>query len=120
MAEFLIRAKKHYMDDYTEEQISNLSDDQKSAFDQRIQIGDVVVVKPDGWQWGKEECLPTFDIIKVPAMSYEEAKKYEQRKEEILVGMLKPTITALRRYKIIDGQIIDKIDDSKLLISSIK
>jgi hypothetical protein len=45
---------------------------------ERSMKGDVIVVRPDGWVWGREECPPRFVIIKVPDMTLEEAKKYEQ------------------------------------------
>lgn len=40
--------------------------------------GDIIVVRPDGWEWGKEECLPNYIVVKMPGVSVEEAKKYEE------------------------------------------
>jgi hypothetical protein len=31
-------------------------------------IGDFVVIMPDGWSWGSGECLPDFVIVKVPGL----------------------------------------------------
>lgn len=31
--------------------------------------GDIVVVRPDGWQWGRNECLPDFIVVKVPGLA---------------------------------------------------
>jgi hypothetical protein len=28
-------------------------------------LGDIIVVRPDGWVWGKEESLPSFWVVKV-------------------------------------------------------
>jgi hypothetical protein len=78
MAELLVKAKKHWMDDFTQAQIDELSAGQKESFLARSQIGDIVVVRPDGWEWGREECLPNFVVIKLPGVSIEEAKVYEQ------------------------------------------
>ena len=38
--------------------------------------GDIIVVCPDGWKWGREECLPHFVVVKTEE-TFEEAKKYE-------------------------------------------
>lgn len=84
-AEFLVRAKGHWMDNYNYEQIDNLTSEQYVQFNARTQTGDIVVVRPDGWEWGREECLPNFIVIKIPGVAIEDGKKYEQplRKEII-------------------------------------
>ena len=43
--------------------------------------GDIIVVMPDGHEWGKEERLPKFVVIKVPGMSVATAKKYIEPNE---------------------------------------
>ncbi len=35
-----------------------------------------VVVKPDGWRWGREEGPPKFFIVKIPGVPVEEVEKY--------------------------------------------
>ena len=77
MAEILVKAKKHWMDDFTKEKIGALTPKDKRAFDARYQIGDPIVVRPDGWPWGKEECAPNFWILKVPGVTEEELKYLE-------------------------------------------
>lgn len=32
-------------------------------------IGDIVSVKPDGWRWGKCECLPDYLVVKLPGVA---------------------------------------------------
>ena len=44
----------------------------------RSRKGDIIVVRPDGWKWGKEECLPRFIVIKVPNVKAEDLKYLEQ------------------------------------------
>ena len=39
--------------------------------------GDIIVVRPDGWQWGREECPPIYQVVKVDNISEKDAKKYE-------------------------------------------
>lgn len=78
MAELLVRAKNHWMDDLSKEEVDSMSVDALASYKARSQKGDVIVVRPDGWPWGKEECLPNFVIVKVPDISIEEAKKYEE------------------------------------------
>jgi hypothetical protein len=95
------------MDDLTADDLSKMADDQVSRFllqnpsakqedalkirenftrsyESRSQIGDIVVIRPDGWQWGREECLPNFIVVKVPDMTIEEAKKYEEPLNEMV------------------------------------
>jgi hypothetical protein len=38
--------------------------------------GDVVVVMPDAHEWGNEERLPKFMMIKIPDLSVKDARKY--------------------------------------------
>lgn len=44
--------------------------------------GDVVAVREDGHKWGKKECLPLFVVVKVPDMTVEEARIYEEQLTE--------------------------------------
>ena len=41
-----------------------------------VGIGDVIIAKPNGWRWGKKECLPSYYIIKIPDLSVKEAESY--------------------------------------------
>ncbi len=78
MAELLVKAKTHWMDSLKQDDIDKMDEGKKRSYEARSQIGDVIVVRPDGWDWGKEECLPNFIVVKVPDMTIEEAKKYEE------------------------------------------
>jgi len=40
--------------------------------------GDIIVVKPDGWKWGKSEQPPQYVVFKLPGISEKDAKKYEE------------------------------------------
>lgn len=73
MAEFLIQAKQNWMDSLSPGDVNKLSPVQRQAYDARSQKGDIVIVKPDGWQWGNEERLPNYIVVKVPSISIEEA-----------------------------------------------
>ncbi len=44
----------------------------------RSRKGDIIVVRPDGWIWGKEECLPRFIVVKLKGVKVEDIKHYEQ------------------------------------------
>ena len=74
MAELLIKA-----DDATNpDQVKDLRGCYKK--------GDVVVVKPDGWKWGKEELnKKKFYILKVPDKSVEELQ-FLTKEDEIKLG----------------------------------
>lgn len=49
-----------------------------SPYETGAKKGDIIVVRPDGWEWGKEEGLPNYIVVKMPGVSVEEAKVYEQ------------------------------------------
>lgn len=66
MAELLIKAAEPW------------NNDDPKAPASRTRKGDIIVVKPDGWKWGREECPPRFIVLKVPEVKYEDAKKYEE------------------------------------------
>ena len=81
-----------------------------SPFDTGAKKGDIIVVRPDGWKWGKEECLPNYIVVKIPDIKYDDAKVYEQPlyktktvtidsksvEQEVLVKKRKYNIDALK------------------------
>jgi len=77
--------------------------------------GDIIVVRPDGWKWGKCECLPGFVVVKTKE-TYEEAKKYEesisQDVEKTVEGKTEivSEIVKFRKYAI-DVSSVDSIAD---------
>lgn len=101
-AELLVKAKPHWLDGLSQIEIDKLIADEKiirEGYDARSQIGDIIVVKPDGWKWGKEECLPNFVVIKIPDLKYEDAKKYEESLLDI-TNIQNPKILKHRKYQI--------------------
>lgn len=46
------------------------------------QVGDPVVVMPDGHVWGRAESLPDFWVLKLPGVSVEEASAFLARGED--------------------------------------
>lgn len=78
MAEFLVRA-------------------QASKNEKASQVGDIIVVRPDGHEWGKCECLPEYIVVKVPDIKVEDVKKFEERLIE--VNELTSVQTKLKRRK---------------------
>src|SRR3989304_2182227 len=96
MAELLVRAKGHWKDSFTQVQIDALSIKDKEQFDARSQIGDIIVVRPDGWEWGNKECLPDYIVIKIPSLSVEEAKKFEEVLMKKVVEKIKIVVPASR------------------------
>lgn len=69
--------------------------------------GDVVVVMPDGHEWGKEEREPLFFVVKVPGLDVEEAKvKFLQPEYSIVAGKIEldnngnPVTIGRRAYRI--------------------
>lgn len=58
MAEFLIRA-------------------QASSNPAASEIGDIIIIRPDGHVWGNAECLPEYLVVKLPRVDYETVKQYK-------------------------------------------
>jgi hypothetical protein len=53
---------------------SVFSDPEKEA--RKFDRYDPVTIKPDGWVWGVNECLPKFACIDIPGVSVADAAKY--------------------------------------------
>jgi hypothetical protein len=98
MAEFLIKA----IDATHSDPIKDKSGSYKR--------GDVVVVMPDGWPWGRLEGPPKFVIVKIPGMSVEAAQKYIDSEKDISIPENPRTLTR-RKYKF-------HIDDITLEVKS--
>mgnify|MGYP001559377519 CR=1 FL=1 len=76
MAELLIMAKNNWMIDANQ---ANWTQEQKDEANRQYQIGDIVQVFPDGTTkdgqaWGD----PTFYLLKVSGLAYNDALKYQQ------------------------------------------
>jgi len=90
MAKLLIRAQAHYLDKLTQEEVDKMTKEERQSYDARSQIGDIIVVRPDGWVWGKEECLPNFVVVKIPDKA-EDVKYLEESlmQDEVVPVILK-------------------------------
>lgn len=77
MAEFLVKADGHWMDNLTQAQVNSLMAEQQIDYNARHQKGDIIAVRPNGWAWGNKECLPHFVVVKVPDMTLATAQQYE-------------------------------------------
>ena len=78
MAEFLIRA-------------------QASKNPAASEVGDIIIVRPDGHEWGKCECLPEYIVVKVPDIKVADVKRFEECLTEI--NELTNVNTMLKRRK---------------------
>jgi hypothetical protein len=90
MAELLVKAKAHWMDSFPQATIDAMTPAERRGFESRSRIGDIIVVRPDGWVWGSEECLPNFVVVKVPGVSVEDVKHYEDvlQQDEVVTRTL--------------------------------
>ena len=98
MAELLIRAKGHYLDN---SDTSKMSKEELITWNSRSQKGDIIVVRPDGWEWGRCECLPDFIVVKVKG-AMEENKHLEESLTETKVDptdALKTTSVMIKHRK---------------------
>jgi len=106
MCELLIQAKPHWTESATQEQLDKCNPQSVNA---RIQLGDIVVVKPNGWEWGREECLPNYYILKVPNISVEEAEFAVQSLMDTSGD--EPVMLKKRKYQI-PPQIINQLNNN--------
>ncbi len=88
MAEFLVKA------------ISATHSDPEKDKQGCYKRGDVVVIMPDGHEWGKEECLPKFVVVKVPGLDYELAKSRYEQPDYDLSALPEQKILMKRRYRV--------------------
>ena len=75
MAEFLVQNKRHWMDEVDRSKWDYF---QLEKHMRRNIKGNPIVVKPNGWRWGKAECPPNYVVIKVPEISLLEAELYTE------------------------------------------
>jgi hypothetical protein len=100
MCEALIRAKTHWKDAWNQATVNALSTEEKQQYDARTQLGDIIVIRPDGWEWGSAECLPDFVLVKIPDMTVEEAKQYEEsiNEEYTVDGQVRTRMLRFRKW----------------------
>jgi len=104
--EALVRAKPHWIDSVS---TTTLPTSMLDTYQTRLQIGDIMVIRPDGWEWGRAECLPNFIVVKVPSVTMEQAKKYEDILYETVDGFAR--VKKRRRYRI-DPEYVQSLVDS--------
>jgi len=116
MAELLIKRAAHWMDSLTEDDVRKLSPVLQRTYRRRKQVGDVVVVMPDGHKWGRRECWPRYIVVKVPDMSVKEARRYIEREMtprwDDIQGRTVYISTKTRRYSF-DPALVKSITDSR-------
>ena len=78
MAELLVRAHKSWMEDIPQATKDTWYEWQWAKYNRRRRKGNPIVVKPDGWKWGRKECLPQYVVVRVD-MSVAEARKYVEK-----------------------------------------
>jgi len=78
MAEILIRAYNSWMEAVPQATKDKWSVAMWAKYNRRRRKGNPIVIKSNGWKWGKKECLPRYVILRVD-MSMEEAKKYVEK-----------------------------------------
>ena len=93
-AELLVKAQEPWNNNAD---TSKMSAEELRIHNAHSRKGDIIVVRPDGWKWGKEECLPRFVVVKVPELSIEEAAQYEQPLFDV-TDPQKPLMVRVRKY----------------------
>jgi len=95
MAEFLIKAKAHWMDNLTQQQVSALPPLLQSTYAIRSQKGDIICVRPDGWTWGNAEVRPDYIVVKIPGLVLDKDYEYPLLEE---VGVDEYEVRAKRKW----------------------
>lgn len=84
--------------------------------------GDIVDVRPDGFEWGKEEAPPKFTIVKCPGMAVADVISYMQphtqktKTQDKKGNFIEETITLKRRQYSVD---LDKHDGKALTLQKL-
>jgi len=115
MAELLVRAKGHWMDAWDANKIASLDTHELENYNSRSQLGDIIVVRPDGWEWGGSECLPDFIVVKLNEVSEEDAKIYEKSLMDT-TDPEKPKMLKRRKYKVPSDTIQTQIDANETVL----
>jgi len=118
MAEILIQARGHWQDDWDQAKKNSLNDGELKSHNSRIQLGDIVVIKPDGWVWGKEENLPRYIVIKAPGVAVEDISHLT----ESLMDTTDPDpekhfVKNKRKYQIPNGWLNTHLDQDVVVLS---
>ena len=80
----------------------------KERLDTSPRKGHVVAARPDGWCWGKEECLPRFVILKVSGKPEDFAEYLQPETKAVVDGAGKPhQILSAYRQVSVDGKTVD-------------
>jgi len=74
-AELLVKAEESWNNNAD---TSKMTKEELTTWNARSRKGDIIVVRPDGWSWGKEECPPKFVVVKMPNVKVDDVKHYEQ------------------------------------------
>lgn len=112
MAEFLIRAKNHWMDDVPQEVKDTWTAEMWGKYNRRTIKGNPIVVMPDNHKWGKLEGPPNSVLVKVNGMSVEEGRQYVEKLRD-LSGVPEPEggaypIKYIRKWQISET-VVDNI-----------
>ena len=62
-------------------------------------LGHVIAIMPDGHEWGSQECLPKFYIIKIPGVSVDDLQDYIASKIDWLAEK-GPKRIGIRKWKL--------------------
>ena len=118
MCEVLIQARGHWQDGWNQAKVDALSDGDKKSHNARIQLGDIVVVKPDGWVWGREETLPRYIVIKAPGVAVEDvAHLTEHLMDTTDSDPDKHFIKKKRKYQIPNGWLNTHLDEDVVTLT---
>jgi hypothetical protein len=82
MAEFYIRKSPSWMEYVPQAEKDKWSDDMWAKYNRRVLVNDICVVKPNGFKWADSE---EANVISVPSLDYDDAKKLSQEDCELLI-----------------------------------
>ena len=116
MAELLIKAKENWMESLSKEEIKALPKEKKDRYNARSKKGDIVAVKPDGWQWGKMECLPSFIVVKMPGKNVEEVEHLTESLYDSTSSPKKPKLLKHRKFTFSERLIKTQVDANKSVV----
>ena len=133
MAEFLIKAKDHWMDSVPKDVRDKWPKDMVDKYNRRCVKGDVIIVKPDGWKWGKREdpkrmaefypgVEPDYVVVKAPGLPVENAEEFIVPQTEMKIDLDGKTVEEVvkrRKYNYLVADIeAAKLTNEPITLSS--
>ncbi len=108
--DLLVKAEANYKENALASERSRWSDEDKEKFEQRSTVGDIVAVRPTGWEWGAEERPPKYVVITITGLTYQEALYLQTPLEDESPGQIVSKLIKIRKYSVPPGLVTQALN----------